>query len=126
MYDTLLFLHLLAAFALVATVVTYSAIELGAPAARGTVTVANVLWDAGGLGTLVFGVWLAIYRDEYQVWDGWVIAALVLWALATETGRRARVGGDEAAAAERSSAMHWVRVALVLLLLADMIFKPGA
>jgi hypothetical protein len=125
-YDTLLFLHLLAAFALVATVVAYSAITLGAQVNPGTVTVANVMWDAGGLGTLVFGVWLAINRDEYDILDGWVIAAIVLWALATETGRRARVGGSDAVAAESAAAMHWVRVALVVLLLADMIFKPGA
>ena len=27
--------------------------------------------------------------DAYHVWDGWVIVALVLWAIASETGRRA-------------------------------------
>jgi hypothetical protein len=36
----------------------------------------------------VFGVSLAIEVDRYRVWDGWVIAAIVLWAIGTETGRR--------------------------------------
>ncbi|MBA3433006.1 MAG: hypothetical protein H0U08_02815, partial [Actinobacteria bacterium] len=39
----------------------------------------------GVTGTIVLGIWLAISRDEYQVWDGWVIAAIVLWVLAAET-----------------------------------------
>src|SRR5581483_3011206 len=34
----------------------------------------------GGLGTIVFGVWLAIVDDAYHVWDGWIVAAIVLWA----------------------------------------------
>lgn len=51
---------------------------------------------AGTLGTLVFGIWLAIERDEYQVWDGWILAALVLWAIAAETGRRGGVPYMEA------------------------------
>ena len=45
----------------------------------------------GSIGVLVLGVWLAIDADAYQVWDGWVIAALVLWAIAVETGRRSGV-----------------------------------
>ena len=43
----------------------------------------------GALGTIVFGVWLAISRDAYQVWDGWVIAAIVLWAIGGGVGARA-------------------------------------
>jgi hypothetical protein len=120
-YDTLLFLHVLMAFMLGATVVVSSAIVLGSEAPPRTITLSNVLWDVGGLGTLVFGVWLALYVDGYEIWDGWILAAIILWAAATETGRRAR---DLTAA--NAVTLHWVRTLLVVLLLADMVFKPGA
>lgn len=121
MYDTLLFLHVLSAFMLGATVVIASAVVLRSEAPAATAAVANVLWTVGGLGTLVFGVWLAIYVDGYDILDGWIIAALVLWAAATELGRRA------ADATVANPAMwHWLRTAVVVLLLADMVWKPGA
>jgi hypothetical protein len=60
MYDWLLFLHVLAAFALVAAVVMISSVVLGAAAPPRVVSVANLLWDVGGLGTLVLGVWRAL------------------------------------------------------------------
>src|SRR3954468_11160925 len=103
------------------TVVVTSALALGSSGAPRTGTVANVLWDVGGLGTLVFGVWLALYVDGYDLLDGWILGAIVLWALATETGRRARD-----LAAPNALTFHWVRVFLFLLLLADMVVKPWA
>ncbi|HEX2084957.1 MAG TPA: hypothetical protein VHF89_04690 [Solirubrobacteraceae bacterium] len=126
MTDALLFLHVLAAFLLMATVVMMSGVALGAATPGRTVSLANVLWDAGGIGTLVFGVWLALRDDvgDYGLGDFWIVAALVLWAIATELGRRARsaVDGDPG----RFAQWHWLRAAVVVLLLADMIFKPGA
>ena len=92
MYDTLLFLHVLAAFALVATVVIFSAFALGASPDARVLTVGNALWTIGGLGTIIFGVWLALYVQGYEIWDGWIITAIVLWAVGTELGRRAQVG----------------------------------
>src|SRR5215213_3325527 len=56
MSDALLFLHVLAAFLLVGAVVMVSGVALGAAAPGRTVSVANLFWDVGGLGTLVFGV----------------------------------------------------------------------
>jgi hypothetical protein len=120
-YDTLLFLHVLTAFALVTGVVIASALVLGSPAVGRTKSVANVLWDVGSLGTLVFGIWLALYVDGYEIWDGWILAAIVLWAIATELGRRAR---DVTVAG--AARWHWLSALLVVLLLADMVFKPGA
>src|SRR5215211_5325381 len=38
---------------------------------------------AGLVLAIGFGIWLAILRDAYQVWDGWVLAAIALWAIAT-------------------------------------------
>jgi hypothetical protein len=120
-YDTLLFLHVLAAFALGATVVMSSAIVLGAPAVGRTATVSNVLWDVGGLGTLIFGIWLALYVDGYGLLDGWILGAIILWAVATELGRRARD-----LTVVNVATFHWLRVLAVLGLLALMVFKPGA
>jgi hypothetical protein len=120
-YDTLLFLHVLSAFMLGATVVIATAQVMRAPATAQSTTVSNALWNVGGLGTLIFGVWLALYFDGYELWDGWIIAALILWAAATELGRRAAVATVESAAR-----WHWLRTAAFVLLLADMVWKPGA
>jgi hypothetical protein len=135
-YDTLLFLHVLAAFSLASTVVIFSAFALGQASDTRLLAIGNVLWAIGGLGTLVFGIWLALYLDTYELWDGWIIAAIVLWAIATELGRRAQVGytpqagaGEGAAAvgADREAALwHWLRSIAVLALLFVMIYKPGA
>jgi uncharacterized membrane protein len=86
----------------------------------------------GSIGVLVFGIWLAIYRDEYQVWDGWILAAIVLWAVWGALGgyigkivRRAEAAG-EVVPRSRLLALDVASWALVILLLIDMIFKPGA
>jgi hypothetical protein len=124
-YDWLLFLHLLAAFMLAVTVVTYTAVALGAPAAGRTLFVADRCWDVGGLGTLLLGIWLALYLDEYDFWDGWILGAIGLWVVATGLGVRARTGLEEGSAS-RSALMHWLRTLAVLGLLVLMIWKPGA
>ena len=133
MYDWLLFLHVLAAFALVAGLVILTAVTLRAPVPASAVSVADGLWGVGGIGTLVLGVWLAIDVDGYEVWDGWILGAIVLWvvaAAAATLGRRPareRYGAEGGATATaRSPAWHWVAAAATLLLLADMIWKPGA
>jgi hypothetical protein len=127
LYDTLLVLHLLTAALLFGTVVIHSAFALGSPADARVLSVANVLWSIGGLGVLIFGVWLALDVDDYELWDGWIVGAIVLWAIATELGRRAQLGfqgeGDEAA---RARLMHWLRSAAVVGMLVMMIYKPGA
>ena len=124
MYDWLLFLHLLAAFALAVTAVTYSAVALGATAGGPALRVADACWNVGGLGTLVLGIWLALYVDGYELWDGWILGAIALWLVATGTGERARrqlAGGRGGA-----TLAHWLRTLAVLGLLALMVWKPGA
>jgi hypothetical protein len=128
-YDWLLFLHVTAAFALVVTVVVLSAPALGYATDKRLLGVASVAWAAGGLGTILFGIWLAIYVKGYEVWDGWVIAAIVLWAISAELGRRAEVGFAAAVGEPRraqAALFHWLRTLVVLALLVDMIYKPGA
>jgi hypothetical protein len=63
------------------------------------------------------------------VWDGWVIGAIVLWAISAELGRRAEVGFNaaEGEPTRAQAAMwHWLRTIAVVGLLVVMIFKPGA
>jgi len=156
--DWLLALHLLSAFALMGALTLFS---IGAFALRSAggepsrvlalkpaMFVGNVAVATGIGGTIVFGVWLAIKLDAYQVWDLWVLLAIAGWAIATEVGRRsgeaygaafARAetlvgeGRNEpdteltALAGNRQAAMlHWVSTVVSLLVLIDMIWKPGA
>lgn len=158
LYDWLLFLHVLAAFALVAALVVFWTIGLVArnvdrPSESlryfRVAKPANILVGVGTIGTLIFGIWLAIDSDEYQVWDGWVLGAIFLWAIATELGRRggntygeaaklaARLSsdgrGDETSVELRTLLQDRRAMLLqalsslgVLLILIDMIYKPGA
>jgi hypothetical protein len=123
-YDWLLFLHLLAAFLLAVTAVTYSAVGFGSLASRRTLFVADRCWDVGALGTIIFGVWLVLYLDEYDIVDGWILGAIGLWLVATGLGDtvRRRLAAAEPAVA----ALHWLRTLAVIGLLVLMIWKPGA
>jgi hypothetical protein len=126
-YDWLLFFHLLAAFLLAVTAVTYSAVALGAATGPRTLFVADRCWDVGGLGTLILGVWLALYLDDYEIWDGWIIGAIVLWAVATGLGESVRKRIAEADAVDsRATLVHWLRTLAVIGLLVLMVWKPGA
>jgi hypothetical protein len=121
-YEWLLFLHVLSAFSLGAAYVVLWVALLAADRGAGPMTrTASILSAIGMLGVFVFGIWLAIDAEDYHVWDGWVLAALVLWAIAGETGRRAGV-----LAHPRAPLFLTISSATVLLLLADMIYKPGA
>jgi hypothetical protein len=132
MYHALLFFHVLAAFFLAGGIVIYSSFALGGPVNRTVRLVAEILWGVGGLGTLVFGIWLALNRPEYELWDGWIIAALILWVLATGSGARASRGiqpaGDDSAVAidRRTLFAHWMRVFWFTALLVVMVWKPWA
>ena len=136
-YEFLLFVHVLSAFALIAALVVFwcvivATLRTSRPSAIAAylrvARPATVLVIAGAVGTLVFGIWLAIYLDGYELWDGWIVGALVLWVVASETGRRAsasaRARGD-ALARRRWILWHTVRTVAVVLLLVLMIEKPG-
>lgn len=156
-HDWLLFLHVLSAFALVAALVLYTVLiavvwnkDVPTDVARlfRISKMGDVLIAVGSIGVLVFGIWLAIEDDRYKVWDGWVIAALVLWlvmgALGSRTGKIYNAARDRARSLVREGNnspnaelralvqdrrglwFHTSGVIVVLLLLIDMIFKPGA
>jgi uncharacterized membrane protein len=156
-HDWLLFLHVLSAFALVASLVLYTVLivavwdkDVPGDVARlfRVSKVGDALVGVGSIGVLVFGIWLAIEDDRYKVWDGWVIAALVLWfvmgAFGSRTGKIYNAARDRARSLVREGNnspnaelralvqdrrglwFHTSGVIVVLLLLIDMIFKPGA
>jgi hypothetical protein len=131
--DWITALHLLSAFALVAAMVVlwfgYLALRAdgAASAALGRLfKVGSVVVGIGLTGTLVFGVWLSISRDGYAPWDGWVIAALVLWAIAGGTGERAGRMSREPGGVQQALVLHTVSSLAIVLILVDMIWKPGA
>jgi hypothetical protein len=154
-YDWILSLHLLAAFAVASALVLYSVLvfsgrrmttlEQTRPLFR-VAPIGTVLIIAGALGTIVFGVILSLdsgYRD-FHIWDPWIIAGIVLWVVLTGIGQRSGAyysdveklskssdSGTEAAVLDRLKAstgtnLHLATVAVFLLIVLDMLFKPGA
>jgi len=128
LYEWLLFLHVVAAFLLVAGLAAYGVLVLGNggdAARRALAPPALALWNAGGLGVLVVGIWLALEVDAYEPWDGWILAAIVLWFVASAAGGRLSRGVRERAA-DRAALLLAVMGVATLALLIDMIVKPGA
>jgi hypothetical protein len=102
----------------------------------------------GLVGAIGFGIWLAILRDAFQVWDGWVIGAIVLWVIATaaiarsvreyrkpaEKARALVASGRPGPNAELAALNRmWTGLLLravasgaIVLIVIDMIWKPGA
>jgi hypothetical protein len=131
LYDWLLFLHVAAAFILVAAVVVLGVVVLGARdrvALLGLSPAALTLWDIGGLTVIVFGVWLALDVDGYELWDPWIAGAIVLWLVAAAAGGNLRRAfADAPGSSPPRALMLWAVMAVAsALLLLDMIFKPGA
>ena len=155
--DWILALHVLSAFAFVAGLILFWVLIV---AVRKTdtpertirmepiVKVGNAATGIGAGGTLVFGIWLAFSVGGYDIWDPWIIAALVLWAVAGALGQRTAVeytagmtkakeleaGGQAGPSTEllainrtqRGLWLHAAVTAVLLLMLIDMIWKPGA
>lgn len=126
LYEWLLFLHVLAAFLLVAGLSAYGALVVSGGAARRALALpATALWNIGGLGVLVLGIWLALYVDGYELWDGWIIAAIVLWIVASGAGSRLERGVRDGSLDGAGMLLAMMAGASTLMLI-DMIFKPGA
>ena len=134
LYDWLIFLHVLGAFFAVGALTALWALILGTrgetPLFDPTSTmafgrVAGILVGVGMMLALVFGIWLAIDLDAYQLWDGWILASLVLWMIGGWAGGKAGKGfeSNERAAGIRYQTINSVAVLVILVL---MIWKPGA
>ncbi|MDQ4040958.1 MAG: hypothetical protein M3141_04340 [Actinomycetota bacterium] len=126
MYDTLLFLHVLTAFLLGAAAVMSSAIVLAGQSSARTLFVADRLEDLGATGTLIFGIWLALYVDGYSPGDGWILGSIVLWAMAATLTLASRPGFHGGSVTGQAKLMHWSRTLLIVGILALMVWKPGA
>jgi uncharacterized membrane protein len=156
-YDWLLFLHVLSAFLFVAAVVHATYVitwsrrsEQPADVARSLriLRYGDPVGAVGAIGTLALGIWLAVDVEGYELWDGWIIAAFVLWlasgATADRSARhyaRTRERADALLAegkteptsdltgmlrSSKALVLQALTVVLVLVLLLDMIWKPGA
>src|SRR3990167_6393410 len=98
--EWILTLHVLSAFALVAGTIVFWVLIV---AVRKTdtpedtirmgpvVKVGNAATGIGAGGTIIFGIWLAFSVGAYDIWDGWIIAAIVLWVISLATGQRTGV-----------------------------------
>ena len=155
--EWILAFHVLSAFAYIAGVVLFRMLVVAARSAdtpaetirmEPIAKVGNIAIGVGALGTIVLGIFLALSYGDYDLWDGWIIAAIVLWIAAAAVGSRTgneymkgmrkaqelesagRTGPDaELLALNRTSTgvlLHAISSALVLLIVIDMIWKPGA
>ena len=153
----LLALHVLSAFAYVAGIVLFWVLVVavrkvdtpdGTIPMKPVVKVGNAGVGIGAGGTILLGIWLAFSFGGYDIWDGWIIAAIVLWLVAAALGRQTgeaymqgmtkaqeleKAGqsgpSPELLALNRTSRGLLFQVlssVVVLLILIDMIWKPGA
>jgi uncharacterized membrane protein len=149
--------HLLSAFAYVAGLVLFwilifavrrTDVPDGTIRMEPAVKVGTASVTIGSVGTVLLGIWLAFSVGGYDIWDGWIIAAIILWAISAETGRRTgaaymqgmkkaealQAAGETGSNAEllalnrtqNGLVLHAVTSLAVLLILIDMIWKPGA
>ena len=98
--DWILALHVLSAFAFVAGLILFWVLIVavrktdtpdGTIRMEPIVKVGNAATGIGAGGTLIFGIWLAFSYGGYDIWDPWIIIALVLWAVAGALGQRTGV-----------------------------------
>ena len=155
--DWMLALHVLSAVALVAAMILFWVLIVAGrrtDTPEGTLRMGPVTRVAGAAigigmgGTIALGVWLAFSVGGYNIWDGWIVAAIVLWVVAAALGQRVNTAYEagvkkaqelqaagqtgpsaELLALNRTSkglALQFVVSIVVLLILIDMIWKPGA
>ena len=137
MYEWVFFLHVLSAFVAVGALTalwvlvlaTRPAAPLLAPEdAMRSGRIGGPLVGIGLGGTLLFGIWLAIQHDRYQPWDGWLLAALVLWALSVWAGTQAGRAFERDPVGRRGAGIAYQAASslVIVVILVLMIWKPGA
>jgi hypothetical protein len=155
--EWMLALHVLSAFALVTGVIFFWVLIVAvrrtdtpeATLRLGPLTrIAEAAVGVGMGGTIILGLWLAFSYGNYDVWDWWILIALVLWFIAGGLGQRANtayVDGVKKAQELQASGqtgpnaellalnrnqngvvLQAVITLVVLLIILDMIWKPGA
>ena len=137
LYDWLLFLHVLSSFLVVGALTALWALVLGTKPAAPILSpesamrfgrIAGGLIGAGMGGVLAFGIWLAIDVDGYELWDTWILASLVLWAVAGWAGGKSGQAFERDPIGERRAGIRFQTVysVAILVILVLMIWKPGA
>jgi uncharacterized membrane protein len=154
-YDWLLFFHVTGAFLFLGGVVVAWVLGITAALRRRPSEIALLMklavfaTAAIGLGmllTIAFGLWLVFDLEEYGIGDGWIIAALAMWALSGAAGGQAgkrdkatrefaeQLAAQGDAPSEQLQArvrdplplsLNIVSSLLGLAILAVMIWKPG-
>ena len=97
--------------------------------------------------TIVFGVWLVVHLDGYEITEGWILGSLLLWlvsgALGSLGGRRekaTRLEAERLAAEDDSPSaalrtrlrdraanlLSWGSGVAAVVILVLMIWKPGS
>jgi hypothetical protein len=155
--EWMLALHVLSAFALVTGIIFFWVLIVAvrrtdtpeATLRLGPLTrIAEAAIGIGMGGTIILGLWLAFSYGNYDVWDWWILIALVLWFIAGGLGQRANASytdsvkkaqelqasgqtgpNAELVALNRNQSgvvLQAVITLVVLLIILDMIWKPGA
>ena len=155
--DWIVALHVLSAAAYGSAIVLFWVLAVAVrrtDTPRGTlnmgpgVVAGNIAVGIGAAGTIVFGIWLALSVGNYDLWDGWIIAALVLWVIAAVLGQRTgkeymrgmtkarelEAAGQPGPNAEllalnrtqNGLLYHALTSVVFVLIVIDMIWKPGA
>jgi uncharacterized membrane protein len=135
--DWLLALHVLSAIIVIGSLTALwtlilatrpAAPVIAAESATSFGRVFGPLVGAAMMGAIIFGVWLAIDDDAYQVWDGWIIASLLLWAVSLAAGVRAGQAFERDPVAGRQVGIRLQTLSslAVIAILLLMIWKPGA
>ena len=128
MYQTLLFLHVLSAFVLVAAIGLCWAIYVGGRRSCGSGRSSSLSGGRQHRGARVRGL-ARVRRLGYELWDGWILAALALWAVSGAFGSQLSQGyrAMTRGATQRPGALgprhcNGGRASAVV----DMVWKPGA
>jgi uncharacterized membrane protein len=155
--DWILALHVLSAAAYGAGIILFWVLVVAVRStdtAEGTLRlgpmalIGNIAVGIGAAGTIVFGIWLALSVGGYDLWDGWIIAAIVLWVIAAILGQRTgkeymrgmtkarelQTAGQTGPNAELLAInrtqigvlLHAAVSVVFVLIVIDMIWKPGA
>jgi hypothetical protein len=151
-YDWMFALHLIAGFAVASSLVLFSVLVF---TGRRMTTleqtrtlfrvapVGTILISAGLAVVVALGVYLALASSRYEIWNLWVIVAIVLAIAFGGIGQRSGAyytdvqkladgadadGGEVLARLQAPTGMrlHLATVVIFLLIVLDMVFKPGA
>jgi uncharacterized membrane protein len=134
-YETLLFFHVLGAFALVAGTTAMAPFALGwgqaaleRSGAAKLATTGSILSGIGAVLTIVLGLWL-VHKVGYSFFRFWILGAIVLWAVAGycngEVAKTARIARSDEDSGRNLRVLWIVDMVAAIAILGLMVWKPG-